>query len=402
MTDNSSHMPELAVLSEFLSLTAQEESSGGLHDEAHRLYVGLHSQPRVAVAGEFSSGKSSLVNLLVGTDLVQTSVLASRLPTILYEYGTEQKIMVGWWSDTAEDKREFADLDSAAELKPDFIRVTLPADILRMVSLIDLPGTNDPLRAKERTLEMADNAHILLWCTNAVQAWRETERRTWSQLPGQLKENGILVITHVDLPSIRKSLDRLMKRMTDELSSHFHALIPFQSPKAAKARKDGTVSNKTAWEEAGGAQLLENIATLAATVRKESLASARALIEKEINPRLEALRAEAAASVPKPGEILEEWRSTVDGIVSRVEGDKSIGTDEFLSLCRAAVQDVSRMLEHPGLEGPAVAALKAEFRGAAHMFDQSRLADGDEGPEEAALILLQLGYELGSFAAQDG
>src|SRR5262245_10692561 len=52
----------------------------------------LTRPPTVAVLGEVNSGKSTLVNLLLGHDLLQTSVLPSALGPLRLRYGEKVRL----------------------------------------------------------------------------------------------------------------------------------------------------------------------------------------------------------------------------------------------------------------------------------------------------------------------
>ena len=52
-------------------------------------------RPRVALMGEFSAGKSTLSNLLVGRSALPVNVTATQLPPVWMSYGDEQPYRVG-------------------------------------------------------------------------------------------------------------------------------------------------------------------------------------------------------------------------------------------------------------------------------------------------------------------
>ena len=49
-------------------------------EQLDRLSIAARARPRIALMGEFSSGKSTLLNLLIGEALLPTKVTATELP----------------------------------------------------------------------------------------------------------------------------------------------------------------------------------------------------------------------------------------------------------------------------------------------------------------------------------
>ena len=66
-------------------------------------------KPRVALMGEFSAGKSTLTNMLLGESPVPTRVTATRLPPVWISYGEPCAVCVGL--DGSETEIDIADID---------------------------------------------------------------------------------------------------------------------------------------------------------------------------------------------------------------------------------------------------------------------------------------------------
>ena len=74
-----------------------------------------------------------------------------------------------------------------------------------------------------------------IWCTNGTNAWRETERHLWSQVPQKLRNNSLLAVTHADLPPVRDALDRVVARLNKEKGDLFRAVVTIGTPVAVRA-----------------------------------------------------------------------------------------------------------------------------------------------------------------------
>jgi len=148
---------------------------------------------RLAICGESNSGKSSLANLLGRIESLPTAAIANtRIPTLIY-YAHEPQI---WVVHGAPGQRARVSADPKALPRSIFrLEVGLPSPRLRAVEILDCPGLADPDQ-----IDLAFHAvDAALWCTVCIQAWKESERVAWSQLPARLRSCGLLVATHADL-----------------------------------------------------------------------------------------------------------------------------------------------------------------------------------------------------------
>ena len=94
-------------------------------------------KPRLAIMGEFSVGKSTLSNLLLGASPLPVKVTATQLPPVWLSHGTQAP----YREDLAGNKSP-VDLDNLALVPLDetaVIRIFLEADILEMFDLIYMP-----------------------------------------------------------------------------------------------------------------------------------------------------------------------------------------------------------------------------------------------------------------------
>jgi hypothetical protein len=204
---------------------------------------------RLAICGESNSGKSSLANLLGRIESLPTAAISNtRIPTLIY-YAHEPQI---WVVHGAPGQRTRVRADSSALPRSIFrLEVGLPSLRLRTVEILDCPGLVDP----EQIDVAAHAVDAALWCTVSIQAWKESERVAWSQLPMRLRSCGLLVATHADLLSDNRDRDKLLTRLRRECGSMFRDIIPVATIDALPLVQDGQ-SSRDAWH-ATGADMLE-------------------------------------------------------------------------------------------------------------------------------------------------
>lgn len=110
----------------------------------------------IVVVGEFNSGKSAIINALLGQKLLEEGVIPTTTQIVILRYGEkQQRTVVG--------ERQ--------------ILVTLPVDFLSELSIVDTPGTNAVIQEHETiTSHFIPRSDLVLFITSADRPFTESER----------------------------------------------------------------------------------------------------------------------------------------------------------------------------------------------------------------------------------
>src|SRR5208337_4490623 len=93
---------------------------------------------------------------------------------------------------------------------------------------------------------------VALWCTLSTQAWKESERVAWEEIPLRLRDRGLLVATHRDLLHNASDVEKVLQRLRDEAGSSFHDILPMSTVEAlAVARQDLAGAAGAVWQASG-------------------------------------------------------------------------------------------------------------------------------------------------------
>ncbi|WP_170345365.1 dynamin family protein [Ruegeria atlantica] len=210
-------------------------------------------KPVFALMGEFSAGKSTLMNFLLRTQTLPTQVTATQLPPVWFSWGNQAPYIKR--HDGSIELIELDQLETVGVNDAQFIRIYLEADILEAVDLIDTPGISDPKISTDVWQRAVGQANGVLWCTHATQAWRETERATWVSLPERLQHNSLLLVTRADALSL-KDRQKVLRRVNREAGHLFSRSILFSARDAITAR-DKT-GDAEMWSRSGGGKMIDS------------------------------------------------------------------------------------------------------------------------------------------------
>ena len=179
---------------------------------------------RIVVVGEFNSGKTSLVNALVGAPLLTPSFIThTAYPTVLgfaarhslsAEIANRKRVPTAWDC-----------LDGPSQENIRRLHVGAPLERLKSMRVIDTPGLGfGDEGGDRRALQVCRNADTVIWCTPAMQAWKASEERAWLTLPRRIRERGILAVTFEDAIGSDSDANRLLARLRSEAGQYFREI----------------------------------------------------------------------------------------------------------------------------------------------------------------------------------
>ena len=142
----------------------------------------------LVVVGEFNSGKSALMNAVLGEKVLPEGVT----PT------TSRVTLVKWGEQVTEKI-----------VDEDFTTYTHPLPLLREVNVVDTPGTNAVIRRHERlTEEFVPRCDLVLFVTSADRPMTESERQFLERIRAWGKKV-TLVLNKVDILESAAALDEV-------------------------------------------------------------------------------------------------------------------------------------------------------------------------------------------------
>ncbi|RZW06681.1 MAG: hypothetical protein EX266_07215 [Rhodobacteraceae bacterium] len=288
-----------------LRVPSQSKAAGQPSSEA------APRKPRVCLMGEFSAGKSTLSNLLIGSSALPVNITATQLPPVWISKGSEPPYRVGLDGD--EFDVDFNRLSDVSVQDTSHIRIFRDAKILEICDLIDMPGISDPNMAATVWQRVVHHADIVLWCSHATQAWRQSEAAVWSTMPHELHSSSLLLLTRMDRILSDRDRERVMRRVEKETKGLFRQVIPVSLLQALEAGKDASK-----WEESGAAALSDALVDLIDEVANGPSDRTSSRVRSRAAPGIDASLGEDASRPPKPKRVVMPTRVQPRPLTSRM------------------------------------------------------------------------------------
>jgi len=310
----------------------------------------------VVFAGEFNSGKSTLINALLGAEILESGVLPTTdAITILMASNEEEH-----FADVSNDLDSTdAIVDfSAANSSPAHSQLhLLPSSkypILSDLCLIDTPGTNAILALQHTysTLRILHDADLIVFVTSADRPFSESEKQLLQTSILSYRKRVVMVINKMDILERQQGEDhgeKTKQRVVDYVVEHAGDLLgarPVVIPLSARdalsvkslyssqSNKGGSDEQPTLWKRS-------NFATLEHYLQ-ETLTASSKIKTKILNPLgvAEGILLDCQNEIYTRKDELEIDVMTLRLLNSQTAAwDKEIQS-EVLDRCRSEVRDV--------------------------------------------------------------
>lgn len=174
-------------------------------------------RPRIVIAGEFSAGKTRLLNGILGQTILPSHVVSTSLPPMWLSSGDGDPLRL----DVSGSWHELTDFDAIDVRTTRFCVLQTRSPALDHIDLIDTPGNSDPNLPAECWERMIPYADLVVWCSNANQAWRQSEKAVWEEMPDHLCGISVMVLTHADLIPDDMARAKVRRRVEREAGGFF-------------------------------------------------------------------------------------------------------------------------------------------------------------------------------------
>ena len=176
---------DVAELLRKLGEAAERSGLNSLAREVHQERLPALQAGRITlvVLGEFNHGKSTVVNALLGEDILPVGITPTTAVITHLVHGPEARVRVqpphgdSSFEIGYDEMEQAVSQDAEDGSEPEYIEIAYPNDILRdSLVLVDTPGVNDISRQKvEITYGYVPRADVILYVLDATQVLKKSE-----------------------------------------------------------------------------------------------------------------------------------------------------------------------------------------------------------------------------------
>ena len=171
-----------------LGAIAEQRGYHSLHEEVHddRLPALREGQMSVVVLGEFNHGKSTVINALLGEEILPVGITPTTSVITHLVHSDRPEVTVHPGGGETPYEIEYDEMDNlitdedegrGTGHEPEYIEIGYPNDLLEeSLVLVDTPGVNDISRQKvEITYGYVPRADVILYVLDATQILKKSE-----------------------------------------------------------------------------------------------------------------------------------------------------------------------------------------------------------------------------------
>jgi len=226
--------------------TNRQWLSSELNNKLNDIHSRLYEPMRVAIVGQFSSGKSTFLNAILSKNILPTGIIpvTSKINYIKYgkdirlavsfKNGSEQFYDIGSIS-TFTDSRSNSDTSSI-----DYLTLYYPLDLLKDITFVDTPGLNSTSDDDTQiTKKILNNVDCIIWLTSAGNAAQKTEKDVVKDIIENYSAKSLCIINQKDQLDVTDLAD-VVSHVNEQFGQYFSKIEAISAKQALDARGSST------------------------------------------------------------------------------------------------------------------------------------------------------------------
>lgn len=407
-----------SVVQQLEQALGNERFPAELHQWGSQLALHLRKPVQVAVVGIRQSGKSSLINMMLGQNIVPN---LGDVSVIEIASGPDYRALF----ETVDGSIiRLNGMLADAPVPEGAIRARqeLPGQALSDKNFVEIGLSGSFGQQKSIVNWVSQWADIILWCTDC---FGDDEQKLWSEVPEDTKDHSCLVLTKADQQLMRGVLSEQIEQLQDVVAEEFLGLYPIATLQAIAARADSNDLKDPRWQSSGGKELLDCVLRQVHLGRTADLDQAEMLLKQVpatiVSGDLEIARQQTDASadtkthasptldvkpdVPpanrqeaQPEQIYAKAVEVLQDCADDLFGQMAHGAepipDQILDRCVEATKSLSEVLNEADPSDQIITSLQNDAEEGTEMMLLLRLEKGEDAAEDAVTLLLQLKKEM--------
>lgn len=213
-----------------------------LLNKFRRLEKRVYEPIKVAIVGQFSSGKSTFLNALLSHNILPSGITPVTAKISYIKYGDKFRLKVVY-KDLKEEYyplNEIKNFTDQRENVNDISHLVLyaPVSFLKDITFVDTPGLNSTSSSDTKeTFSVLEKVDGIIWLTLIDNAGKNSEKETLEKFSSLFGKKSLCVLNQKDKHSyidINKSLNY----MKSEFSKYFEEVVAISARDALQSRSN--------------------------------------------------------------------------------------------------------------------------------------------------------------------
>ena len=206
---------------------------------------------KVAITGQFSSGKSTFLNALLSKDVLPTGVTPVTSKVNYIRYGEEFKLQVHYYDGREafygiENIASFTDQRQSME-NVKYLTLYAPMPLLKEVVFVDTPGLNSQAQSDTQTTQsVLKEVDGIIWLTLMDNAGKQSEVEVLRTYMDAYDSKSLCVLNQKDKFS-SEDVEKTLSYVRESLGEFFAKVVAISAKQALEARSK---SHQSRLEEA--------------------------------------------------------------------------------------------------------------------------------------------------------
>ena len=205
-----------------------------------RLDLRAKEPMKVAIAGQFSSGKSTFLNALLSQDILPTGITPVTSKVNYIRYGERLQIKVRYKDgrdvyESIEDIARFTDQRGEVE-EIDYLTLYAPLEMLREITFVDTPGLNSQdERDTSTTQRVLGEVDGIIWLSLLDNAGKMSEAQTLEKYLDQYQGKSLCVLNQKD-KFTPEQVTQSVAYVSQHFAKFFAQVVPISAKQALDSR----------------------------------------------------------------------------------------------------------------------------------------------------------------------
>ena len=221
-------------------LDEKMSASKELIEKLSSLHVRAKEPMKVAITGQFSSGKSTFLNALLSKNILPTGITPVTSKVNYIKYGDELKIKINY----KDGREEFQSVEHIAKFTDqrgeveeiEYLTLYVPLRLLKEIEFVDTPGLNSQaITDTTTTQKVLKEVDGIIWLSLIDNAGKLSEAKVLEEYLNEYQNKSLCVLNQKD-KFTKKQVAQTTKYVKKSFSEFFSDVIPISAKQALESR----------------------------------------------------------------------------------------------------------------------------------------------------------------------